>query len=286
MRHLPRLFPGSLAVCAAVAVLFLAAPAGAAVSHAAASPAAGRQDAAARHARAVARSGIRRLTARWLRSGAVQRPSSGPAVSTIPGKVTSSSWGGYADISEAFNQVAGKWTQPALTCGSPTTVATTWVGLDGYSDNTVEQAGTLAECVGGTAYYYAWWQIYPSGGLQLEGIPVAPGDLITGSVNHPTKNAYTLAVTDSTQQDSFTANGSCSGCADSSAEWIAGAEAGSSTIIPAFTWSPFAATVTAGVGQGVINSYPCMQIIPVNGSTSALNDEDNGFTVVWKRTTP
>ena len=100
-----------------------------------------------------------------------------------------------------------------------------WVGLDGFSNSTVEQDGTLAFCQGGTATYYTWWEMYPTNDIQLVGSSVAPGDKIVTSVKFAGGN-YTLKVTDSTHPaNSFTAGRAVRHrpvtCANASAEWIA-----------------------------------------------------------------
>jgi hypothetical protein len=278
MRHLPRLLAGSLAACAAVAVMSLViAPAGAAVPHRAGHQAADRA-AAARQAHAIAVASIRRMTVRWGRDAA--RRASGSRV-TPATTVGSSNWGGYADISETFSKVGGKWAQPAVTCTSSTTTMTTWVGLDGFSSGTVEQAGTLAECFQATAYYYSWWEMYPTGAIQVEGETVAAGDAITGSVSR-SGTTYTLKVTDTTHTaNSFSVTQTCTDCANSSAEWIAGPAESSGTGIGIITWTLTNATVTAGSVSGVISTFPYDKIVPTGGSTSGLNAAGNSFTVTW-----
>jgi hypothetical protein len=44
-----------------------------------------------------------------------------------------------------------------LICGRTTSLAAFWVGIDGYSSDTVEQDGTIIESYEGTVYYYDWW---------------------------------------------------------------------------------------------------------------------------------
>lgn len=289
MRYLPRPLSGPVAACVAVAALSLTAvslaagPAMAAVPRVAGHPAAVGHGAAARQARVIARASIRRLTARWH---ATARPGSGNrAVASTT--VSSTSWGGYADLSETYSKATGKWAQPAVTCSTAaTSEIATWVGLDGYSSDTVEQAGTLAECYQRTAYYYSWWELYPDNDVQVVGASVAAGDAITGSVSR-SGTTYTFKVTDATHTaNSFSATSACSPCVNSSAEWIAGANAGSTVVIPAISWTVSGATVTAGSVTGVISTFPYSQIVPVNGSTSPLNAAGNGFTVTWARTTP
>ena len=127
-----------------------------------------------------------------------------------------------------------------------------------YSSSSVEQDGTLVECYRSRAYYYSWWEMYPSNAIQVVGSSVSPGDSISASVVK-SGSSYTLKVTDSTHSaNSFTTTQTCSSCADSSAEWIAEAPSGSSGVYPLSdfrSWSTSGASVTSGSAAGVISSF-------------------------------
>ena len=78
---------------------------------------------------------------------------------------TSTNWSGYAvtGVSGSVTNVKGSWVVPTVDCSkSPSTsYASFWVGIDGYSSNTVEQIGTDSDCSSGTPTYYAWYEFYP-----------------------------------------------------------------------------------------------------------------------------
>ncbi len=206
-------------------------------------------------------------------------------------QVESTNWSGYANTGSGFSQVAGSWTEPSVSCTRTTSLAAFWVGIDGYSSDTVEQDGTLAECYGGAAYYYTWWEMYPTNDIQVVGETLEPGDSISASVVR-SGDSYTLAVTDSSRSgDSFTTTQSCS-CDNTSAEWIAEAPSGSSGVYPLAdfsSWSLSGATVTEGTTSGVISSFSYSEITMVDNSgrvkaqPSALNSSGNGFSVTWER---
>jgi hypothetical protein len=208
--------------------------------------------------------------------------------------VNSTNWSGYADTGSGFSQAAGSWTEPSASCTSTTSLAAFWVGIDGYSSGSVEQDGTLIECSGGTAFQFSWWEMYPTNSIQVVGESVAAGDHITSSVVR-SGSSYTLKVTDSTHTaNSFSTTQSCSGCANSSAEWIAEAPSGSSGIFPLtnfHSWTESGATVTEGSTHGVISTFTDVELTMVNGSGQVkaqpgpLNSSGNGFTVTWKRST-
>lgn len=75
------------------------------------------------------------------------------------GTVESENWSGYAVTVSSLTVAKGSWTVPAVNCSkTPNTYAAFWVGIDGYSSSTVEQTGTLAQCSGSSAAYYAWYE--------------------------------------------------------------------------------------------------------------------------------
>jgi hypothetical protein len=207
--------------------------------------------------------------------------------------VESTNWSGYADTGSSFSKVTGSWSEPSASCSSRTTsLAAFWVGIDGYSSDSVEQDGTLIECYRGTAYQYSWWEMYPTNDIQVVGESLAAGDSITASVVR-SGTSYTLAVTDSTHSaNSFSTTQTCSGCANSSAEWIAEAPSSSSGVEPLAhfsTWNDSGSTVTEGSTSGVISSFTDDEITMIDNSGAvkaqpgALNGGGNGFSVTWER---
>jgi peptidase A4-like protein len=207
-------------------------------------------------------------------------------------QVQSTNWSGYADTGSGFSTVTGSWTEPGVSCTSTTSLAAFWVGIDGYSSSSVEQDGTLVECYRDVAYYYTWWEMYPTNDIQVVGSTLHAGDSITASVVR-SGTSYTLKVTDSSRSaDSFTTTQTCSSCANSSAEWIAEAPSGSSGVYPLSdfgSWTESGATVKAGSTSGVISSFTDdeLTMIDSSGATKAqpgaLNSSGNGFGVTWKR---
>jgi hypothetical protein len=210
-------------------------------------------------------------------------------------QVQSSNWSGYADTGSSFSTVTSSWTEPTPTCSSRTTsLAAFWVGIDGYSSDSVEQDGTLIECYQRTAYQYTWWEMYPTNDIQVVGSTLAAGDHIAASVVR-SGTSYTLKVTDSTHSaDSFSTTQTCSSCANSSAEWIAEAPSGSSGVYPLArfsTWTASSATVTEGSTAGTISSFTDDEITMVDSAgrieaqPGALNSSGNSFAVTWERAT-
>jgi Peptidase A4 family len=229
-----------------------------------------------------------------------QHPVNHPVgVVSPPGKlkgltdVESTNWAGYADTGSSFSKVTAKWTEPSATCSSRTEqLAAFWVGIDGYSSDSVEQDGTLIECYEGTAYQYTWWEMYPTNDIQVVGETLAAGDAITSTVTR-TGTSYTLTVTDATHSaNSFTETESCSSCDNTSVEWIAEAPSSSSSIYPLAdfgSWTASGASVTEGSTSGVVSSFTDDEITMVDSSSrvkaqpGSLNSSGNSFSVTWDR---
>jgi hypothetical protein len=177
--------------------------------------------------------------------------------------VETTNWSGYADDNSkgnAYSKVSGDWTEPSVTCPTKELqVAVFWVGIDGFNGNTVEQDGTLAQCYEGKAYYYTWWEMYPTNAIQLVGTTVKAGDKIAGSVVK-SGSKYALKLTDSTTSGnniSTTQTCTASVCLDASAEWIAETPSYGRgyTPLPDFkTFTVSSASVTSGSKTGTIRA--------------------------------
>jgi hypothetical protein len=178
----------------------------------------------------------------WVSPGEKHRDATKAANGTVTA-AESANWSGYADPesgTKTVSYVSGDWTIPSVQCLSrpyqnQDAFLANWVGIDGYSDSTVEQLGTAAQCFEGVTYYYVWYEMYPAGTVE-EGTTACindnvdcpqPGDRVSASVAVTSagsgENNYTLTLTDHTRPDeSFSTSAECATdtCADSSGEWI------------------------------------------------------------------
>ena len=152
-------------------------------------------------------------------------------------------WSGYADAESGSNpvtQASADWIMPSVSClprpyQNQDAFLANWVGIDGFTNGTVEQLGTATQCYEGVKFYYVWYEMYPAGTVE-EGTAACindnvdcpqPGDRISASVSVTPagsgENNYVLALTDHTRPDeSFSVTQQCAAttCVDSSAEWI------------------------------------------------------------------
>src|SRR5207245_678598 len=123
----------------------------------------------------------------------------------------SQNWAGWADFGGSFllpqagavSYVKGEWNVPAVSCGGAESDSSVWIGIDGTSNNTVEQVGTEQDCRGGQAVYTAWWETYPGPKTAIS-LAVKPGDTVRGEVRYVgNPSQFELTLTNLTTGQSF-----------------------------------------------------------------------------------
>jgi peptidase A4-like protein len=136
-------------------------------------------------------------------------------------------WAGYAVTGTDFSYVQGSWIVTAVDCAkTPNTDSSEWVGIDGWSSNTVEQIGTDADCNGKTPFYWVWYEFYPLGSVVINDVSIAPGDKFSASVTYEGNNEYLVALRNETAGQGFSKEVEFKGAFGSgvplrnSAEWI------------------------------------------------------------------
>jgi Peptidase A4 family len=209
--------------------------------------------------------------------------------------VTSTNWGGYAvtGANGSVTHVKGSWRVPPVLCAStPTAYSSFWVGIDGYSSNTVEQIGTDSDCVAGKATYYVWYEFYPHPSYTVNTIAISSGDVITAEITYSAKvGQFTLVLTDVTTAQSFSIGTKMNNAKLSSAEWIAEAPS-SGGILPLadFGIADFGGDLVSGLGTtdtcyatvgGLAQSVGAFfnQVLPNNTFQINMTDK-NGLTKV------
>jgi hypothetical protein len=196
---------------------------------------------------------------------------------------TSSNWSGYAATGSRFTSISSSWTEPTVLC-SGTAYSSFWVGLDGDTSGTVEQTGTDADCSGSTPQYYAWYEMYPKYPTNLSN-PVQPGDALSASVSTDGVGRFTLTISDSTQNWTFTTTQRLKSAALASAEVIAEAPSSRSGVLPLadFGTVNFGNSTANGVSLASLNPDP---ITMVSGSTVKAQpsgiSSSGSFSVSWK----
>jgi hypothetical protein len=210
---------------------------------------------------------------------------------------TSSNWSGYAaetDLKQpnnnAVSNVSGQWIVPTVACTSQTaSYSSVWVGIDGYSDNSVEQTGTEQDCQGTRASYYAWYEMYPHAMFKAN-LKVKAGDVITASVQLSGTNTYTLKLNDGTTGKNYSTKQKLKGAGRQSAEWVAEAPSSFFGVLPladfgTMTFTNAGATLEGQTGS--ISNWPNDPITmqTANGTAkatpSALSSDGTSFSDTW-----
>ena len=75
-----------------------------------------------------------------------------------------------------------------------------WVGIGRATsgDDTLVQAGTDADNMGGTAVYDAWTEVLPAAEFVLPGLTIRPGDVIKTVVKETSRGVWKMKVKDKT----------------------------------------------------------------------------------------
>jgi len=231
--------------------------------------------------------------------GVMARPTGAMRAEAHGGRTTveSTNWSGYAATGAdgTFTSVSATWTQPTATCtssggrrgrGGSDSYAAFWVGLDGYSSDSVEQTGTDSDCDGTTPDYYGWYEMYPADPVYYTNT-VKPGDTISASVTFSGTETYTLVLTDSTEGWTQTQTINETGLDRSSAEVITEAPSSDTGVLPLADFG----TVTFGSSDAngtSLGTQSPTEIVMVDNSgadkdsTSTINGS-GGFSNTWLR---
>jgi peptidase A4-like protein len=199
----------------------------------------------------------------------------------------STNWSGYAANGSTYKSVSASWVEPTGTCSSGDQYAAFWVGLDGYSSDSVEQTGSEVDCDGRTPEYYSWYEMYPANPVNFSNA-VSPGDNFYGSVTFNGGSSYTLILKDTTKGWTHTVSASLSGAANSSAEVITEAPCctASGGSLPLTHFSPVTFTSAAVNGSAIGNFNPT-EIVMIDNSgrdrDSISSLSGSSFTATWLR---
>jgi len=207
----------------------------------------------------------------------------------LSNEAESTNWSGYAATTGTYTSVSASWTQPAGTCSRGDQYAAFWVGLDGYTSSSVEQTGSEVDCVGRTAEYYAWYEMYP-GPSENYSNTVRAGDHFNATVTYTGNNSFSLHIADTTRGWSHTTTASLAGAARSSAEVIAEAPCctASGGILPLTNFGTVNIAGSTANGAALGNAGGVTQIVMIDSagrdkdSVSSLSGGEN-FSATWLR---
>ena len=130
----------------------------------------------------------------------------------------STNWSGYAVTGSSFTHAMGSWTVPAVALHRlPNAYAAFWVGIDGWTSNTVEQTGTGFRLQRRQPSYYAWYEFFPAGAFPHHQRSNMAWRWMSAP-SHCTRSGseFTIKITIASSKSAKVA-----GAKRSSAEWIA-----------------------------------------------------------------
>jgi hypothetical protein len=141
---------------------------------------------------------LKRVVPQLVQTNIYHRPASNLKLTQNSTRVTSKNWSGYALVHDApaFTSVAGSWMVPAVqqafgACTGGTDYSSQWVGIDGFNNSLLVQAGSDADafCDNSTTttYYHPWIEWLPASELEIlqssdAPFPFSPGDYVVVTV--------------------------------------------------------------------------------------------------------
>lgn len=133
----------------------------------------------------------------------------------LHGEIESANWAGYAATAAApYTSASASFQVPNVANDgvAGAEYALSWVGVGGYSDNTLIQLGTEEEVsTSGATAFYAWYELYPAALIYVS-LTVHPGDIITASLQctaacSPSQTqTWQLSLVDNTTGGSWSEN--------------------------------------------------------------------------------
>lgn len=206
-------------------------------------------------------------------------------------EANSENWAGLVDAGGPFTSVTGTFTIPSLFTGESASQAMgAWVGIDGYGDTSLIQAG-IAEAPdpsnSNAFYLYPWWEILPNGPTVITTVTMSVGDSVTVTITQMSGTTWQISLVDDTNGQSFSTEQTYSGPAQS-AEWIVEAPYDTTTneVDALASFSP-AVDFTNDSATGPVASNFLSAMVQngqLVGSPSAV--DANGFAVAYGSTPP
>ena len=125
-----------------------------------------------------------------------------------------SHWAGYLvslDIqnrSEGVSSISASWIVPEVKVSENNTFSSVWVGIGGYGEQSLIQAGTEQQCVDGKLEYFAWYELLPYTITTVPSLNIQPGHSVTVSINllNDNESTWLLSLTDVTNGRHFQKN--------------------------------------------------------------------------------
>ncbi|KAF7292043.1 Acid proteinase A [Mycena indigotica] len=200
--------------------------------------------------------------------------------------VTSSNWCGAAVTGSGFSSVVGSWVVPTISrrsgqSSSSSPALAQWVGIDGFSNSALIQAGTLSQLSGSTQQNIAWSEMLPAA-LRQVNLAVSTGDHITTNVTQTGATSGSITIQNTSKGTTLV--GTVSGgtrLSSTSAEWILeDFESGSSLV--AFAGFPTSTFTGSAIRSGTSVSPATATLIDIVQNSELCSATLSGSTVSMK----
>lgn len=210
---------------------------------------------------------------------------------------SSSNWSGYAQTGSTYHSITGQWTVPSVSYSSGSSYSAAWIGIDGFSNNSLIQTGTEEDYYSGAAHYAAWWTTSAQNFVEQPiNHTVAAGDPMSATITQVNGTSWTMTLSDNSAVHPWTSTESVTYTGPgASAEWIMEAPTvGGRIASMAHYQSPFAfdpGTVNGG-NPGLLSSQGGDLVVKIRHGYQAVSvpsvpDTDtDGFNMAYGSAVP
>lgn len=198
--------------------------------------------------------------------------------------VTTDNWSGYVSsyAPGGISAVTGTFSVAHARRSPAGSTLSQWVGVDGWDNTTLLQAGVDVISEGrGVALAEPWWEIVPGPQHLATGVMARPGDTVTVELSETAPGTWSITLTDDTRREAFSTLQAYLG-PSTSAEWIVEAATTSSGKPTRLTaYSP--AVTFSGLGLSGAQAN-LTRVVMVQSATAVSVPSDmtaNGFRVFY-----
>jgi hypothetical protein len=196
-------------------------------------------------------------------------------------------WAGYVAHGGPFTSASTTWTEPSVTCPTPSSASASFAAIDGSGSRTVEQIGTLAICSNGRVTHLGFYEMFPRAPGILRN-PVRAGDSMTATVTATSSKLFTLMLVNNTAGWTFSTQQRSSKAQRASAEAITEAPTiKGSGIGPLANFGSINYSATAANGQAISVFNPeQVTMVTSSGTVRAQPTtlSSGSFSVIWQHT--
>jgi hypothetical protein len=191
--------------------------------------------------------------------------------------------------------ITGSWIVPEVAYSVNDTYSSVWVGIGGYGETSLIQAGTEQHCENGKIEYFAWYELLPRTIITIQNLNIQPGDKVTTTITLVDDNAdsWLIQVVDETEGQSFQKTVTYDSTRKS-AEWIVERPLVNNQISTLANFNQVTLTdckTTINGVTGVIKNFTYTPAVMVDANdsdlveTSRLGSDGASFTVTYIKPT-